>query len=521
MMTLTTSKLLAAALAISSMTAVNGKADPLKGPLKDKNQTTTAANEEYTPVDINALANDDVEMTTTTTSSRAAEWGTMAATTTTTTTTIITLAPTDAPTTLSPTDTPTDAPTTPAPSTSPTKRLVQKSDILPLCQPALQLATTYDADNSSALNKHEFSQFIESTTGDSAATVILTSASDVLYSELREACVSVFKMPTSCYDETTTSDDDDVEAVTVDNGKFDKLEDSEFVYDGVLLVGFEKTWDVKEKEEKKYEEFFCKKLVEFYVVNDVLLDWTLVDGPPAVVDAEEDEVVLVEEGNSTVIDVEEDDTLTNSTAVVNNTDVVDWSAIANLTSADNETTTGADNETTTVTTTTAATTTTIAEVVTTESTTTTSPLPEEEDETNTTNTASGINAADTSFVQSINQQPSSPSSEDALDKIPLGGWIGIGLGAVLLVFLVAALIVSRKRRSSNTGRNARNNNDDDNGSIWSDDEETNMMRGAGGSPMSSVAAIGMASTVATRLSTGDTEVTLMKKQLWTEKEPVV
>eukprot|EP00984_Skeletonema_dohrnii_P029797 scaffold20690_cov155-Skeletonema_dohrnii-CCMP3373.AAC.2 len=518
MMTLTTSKLLAAALAISSMTAVNGKADPLKGPLKDKNQTTTTADEEYTPVDINALANDDVETTTTTTSSRAAEWGTMAATTTTTTTTTTTLAPTDAPTTLSPTDAPTDAPTTPAPSTSPTKRLVQKSDILPLCQPALQLATTFDADNSSALNKHEFSQFIESTTGDSAATVILTSASDVLYSELRKACVSVFKMPTSCYDETTTSDDDDVEAVTVDNGKFDKLEDSEFVYDGVLLVGFEKTWDVKEKEEKKYEEFFCKKLVEFYVVNDVLLDWTLVDGPPAVVDTEDEGT----EGNVTVIEVEEDDaTLTNSTSNVNNTDVVDWSAIANLTSADNETTTGADNEITSVTTTTAATTTTIAEVVTTESTTTTSPLPEEK-ETNTTNTASGINAADTSFVQSINQQPSSPSSEDALDKIPLGGWIGIGLGAVLLVFLVAALIVSRKRRSSNTRRNARNNNnDDDNGSIWSDDEETNMMRGAGGSPMSSVAAIGMASTVATRLSTGDTEVTLMKKQLWTEKEPVV
>eukprot|EP00985_Skeletonema_marinoi_P023168 scaffold15222_cov173-Skeletonema_marinoi.AAC.11 len=93
MMTLTTSKLLAAALAISSMTAVNGKADPMKGPLKDKNQTTTA-DEEYTPVDINALANDDVETTTTTTSSRAAEWGTMAATTTTTTTTTTTLAPT-------------------------------------------------------------------------------------------------------------------------------------------------------------------------------------------------------------------------------------------------------------------------------------------------------------------------------------------------------------------------------------------------------------------------------------------
>ena len=71
------------------------------------------------------------------------------------------------------------------------------------------------------------------------------------------------------------------------------------------------------------------------------------------------------------------------------------------------------------------------------------------------------------------QQPSSPSSEDALDKIPLGGWIGIGLGAVLLVFLVAALIVSRKRRSSNTGRNARNNNDDDNGNNNDDGNDNN------------------------------------------------
>ncbi len=342
--------------------------------------------------------------------------------------------------------------------------------------------------------------------------MILTSASDKLYKELRQGCVKVFKMPESCYDETTTSDDDDATVLANNNnGKFDNLEDSSYIHDGVMLVGFQKGWMEKEKVEKKYEDFFCKALMEFYVENDVELDWTLVDGPPSVVEEE----VVVEEGNSTMIEL---DTFTNSTAEdtfnntdidvdSNNTDVVDWSAIADL-AAEAE----ADNVTTTTTsTTTASTTTTAPEAVQEE---------EEEDSVAFNTTAFGINAADTSSVQAVSQQQSD-SSSTSLDKIPLGGWIGIGLGGVLFVFLIAALIVSKKRR-----RNANAaDNIDDNDSIWSEDYEvTNMMTGAGNgssSPMSGVAAIGMASTVATRLTTGDTEVALMKKQLWTEKEPVV
>ena len=339
----------------------------------------------------------------------------------------------------------------------------------------------------------------------------------------------MFKMDMSCYDETTTEDDDETTtgAGGGGDGKFDKLEDSEYVADGVMLVGFTKTWDEKEKVEKKYEEFFCKLLMEFFVEYDVELDWTLVDGPSEVNVVEEDGVVVEEsvEGgaNTTVIEEEVGDVSTNSTMTtvapsanstdVNNTDVnntetedIDWNLISNLAYTAN----AADD----------------VEETTTTSTMSPPAVVEEGEEATSTNTASEINAADTSFVQSINQQsnddPSSSSS--TFDKIPLGGWIGIGLGGILLAFLLAALIVSKKRRNHRRNNTARDHNNDDNGSIWSDDEETNMMQGAGkgvSSPMSGVAAIGMASTVATRLTTGDTEVTLMKKQLWTEREPVV
>jgi hypothetical protein len=352
------------------------------------------------------------------------------------------------------------------------------------------------------LDKHEFSDFIESSTGSSAATVILNEASDKLYKELRKACATVFKLPSSCYDETTTTDD----------GTDNNSGNSEFIHDGVLLVGFTKTWEEKQKVEKDYEKFFCNKLIEFHVMNGVSLDWTLVDG--ITVDATNN---AGSAGNSTMVIF--DDASNNSTEVaevtedivdessVNNTvdateivdpEAVDWAALADF----------------------------VAEATSEVGVTSQEEDGEEggeevvggEDESTITNTASEINAADTSFVQSntINEQQ---SSANAMDTIPTGGWIGIGLGGVLLVFLVAALIVTTKRRRSRNTTNRQANNGDDS-SIWSD-EENNMMRGAGGAPLSSVSAIGMASTVVTRLTTGDTEVTLMKKQPWTEREPVI
>jgi hypothetical protein len=55
---------------------------------------------------------------------------------------------------------------------------------------------------------------------------------------------------------------------------------------------------------------------------------------------------------------------------------------------------------------------------------------------------------------------------------------------------------------------------------WADDEEGGYI-GQVQSPTSSLAAMGVASTVATRLSTGDTEVMMMEKQPWTKNEPDV
>jgi hypothetical protein len=331
-----------------------------------------------------------------------------------------------------------------------------------------------------------------------------------------------------CYDETTTSDD---ETITNDSGKFDKLDDAEFIHDGVLLVGFTKTWEDKEKAEKDYEEFFCKKLIEFYVENGVSLDWGLVDGiTEAAADATDaadvtDATEVVEETTEETTEeaTEDDASVSNSTMVVfddasNNDSTesaevqeeedlttaeiidpasVDWAAIAAFAAESSATST--------------------SEVAVT---------PDEEEESTITNTASEINAADTSFVQSNTINEQQQPSAGSLNKIPSGGWIGIGLGVFLLAFLIAAVIVARtrrrRRRLNDSGdRQANNNNNDDDNSIWSDEENNNMMQGAGGSALSSVSAIGMASTVVTRLTTGDTEVTLMKKQPWTEREPVV
>ena len=315
-------------------------------------------------------------------------------------------------------------------------------------------------------------------------------------------------MPGGCADETSTKDDDDdVTDYIVDQGKFDKLE-SEFVFDGVLLVGFDKGWEEKRKEERKYEEFFCDKVLTFLVKYGVEMEWSLIDGP-----------LLVDNGNGTdvnvtdvvvVVDEEEEvESVENGTDVNNGTlsdlnGTVDWSNFAEIVTEETS-----SNLTTS--TTTAATESAII--------TTTPSLSMEETES--TDTASEINAADASLIQSINTAQT--SSENSVNNgMPLGGWIGIGLGGVLFVFVVAAFITKKRRSTSNTTSNNNNNsnNDQDDGSIWSENSNNNnlMMTKGAGSPL---AAIGMASTVATRLTTGDTEVTLMKRQLWTEREPVV
>jgi len=410
MMKWTTSNFITAVLAVSSSIAtVNGKPDSLSA---DKATTTTATKATasttvYVPPEL-------VEVdttTTTTTSSRAAQWGTVAT-------------------------------ITASPTSSPTKRIPDQDDILPLCQSSLSSALTFDTDDSSALDKHEFSEFIEKSTGSS--TVILSQASDTLYKELRKACVTVFKMQPLCYDETTdVTDATEVVEETTEETTEEATEDDASVSNSTMVV-FDDASNNDSTESAEVQE-------------------------------------------------EEDVT----TAEIIDPASVDWAAIAAFAAESSATST--------------------SEVAVT---------PDEEEESTITNTASEINAADTSFVQSNTINEQQQPSAGSLNKIPSGGWIGIGLGVFLLAFLIAAVIVARtrrrRRRLNDSGdRQANNNNNDDDNSIWSDEENNNMMQGAGGSALSSVSAIGMASTVVTRLTTGDTEVTLMKKQPWTEREPVV
>ena len=392
------------------------------------------------------------------------------------------------------------------------------------------------------LNKREFTNFIEANAGQSGATVILSSASDSLYAQLRTACAAVFQMPSTCYDDTVTTDDD---TTNPDMGKLDKFEiDVSNVYDGVLLIGFDKAWKDKNKEERKYEEFFCSTLINFYVMNDVVLDWAVVDGDgggagvtavnttvnaqPGAGDAATT-VAAVEDGGSGTV------TASSATVDASVADLVITSQETTAMTTTTEATLSSSSVVTTanteeVTTTTGASNTTDPEEVILTTVAAAEEQGEEEEQQesqgqgNSSNTASEINTADTSFVQSntIDQQQQKSSYNSWTNKIPVGGWIGIALGGFLLVFFLAGLIVStRRRRRRNSRNNSPNNgrtqqvNCDEN--WW--DEENNMNSGAAG--VSSVAALGMASTVATRLTTGDTEVTLMEKQLWTKKEPVV
>lgn len=117
--------------------------------------------------------------------------------------------------------------------------------------------------------------------------------------------------------------------------------------------------------------------------------------------------------------------------------------------------------------------------------------------------------------------------------LPLGGVIGIVVAAALLALIVAGFIVKRHRRDrsrklddSNLSEDVEANevNDDAaNVEEWLDEEdESNRGGGAGLTRAgSSLAAMGVASTVATRLSTGDTEVMMLERQAWSKKEPVV
>jgi hypothetical protein len=201
--------------------------------------------------------------TTTTSSTRLAEWGTAMATT------------------ASPTSTPSASPSS-IPTLSPTKRTPNdKEEILALCKPTLLTAVSFDTNNSGGLSLHEFQSFIEDVTGNSFDNVALEGPIDELYDYLRNACWTIFKMPTQCGEDTTTNDDEEGKDMIDKNGELNMgkfpVKDPGAVYDpnGVLLTGFSKVDNdkAKSKEEKKYELYFCEAMVTFYLMNDVQLDW--------------------------------------------------------------------------------------------------------------------------------------------------------------------------------------------------------------------------------------------------------
>lgn len=362
-----------------------------------------------------------------------------------------------------------------------------------LCKPdLLTTAVSFDTDNSGGLSLHEFKSFIEDITGDAFDNVVLEGPIDSLYDHLRNACWSIFKMPTQCGEDTTTNDDEkemiDKNGV-MNMGKF-PVNDSKYDGNGVLLTGFSKVDNdkTKSKEEKKYELYFCEAMVTFYLMNDVQLDWTLVDG---------DDVEVM---------------TTSSTEVADASDTVGNWTIADVIAAVLNATTNASDEASTNATTTSSTAAAIIATTTTPEPTTTTVVPDEDPEVDTT--AAEINIADNNngAASIVEMEPNQPAS----NTIPLGGYVGMALGGVLLVFIIAALIVTRRRRKRAAA--AANNSFD---SIWVDEENNDMTNAGKAAEISSVGAMGVASTVATRLTTGDTEVTLMEKQAWTKREPVV
>jgi hypothetical protein len=316
-------------------------------------------------------------------------------------------------------------------------------------------------------------------------------------------------MSTQCGEDTTTNDDEEGKMIDkngeINMGKFPVKDGAVYDSNGVLLTGFNKLDDKeKSKEEKKYELYFCEAMVTFYLMNNVPLDWTLVDG-----DVEEATTSSTEAAAAVV---NASDTVGNWTIA----DVID--AVINATTNATDDDDDASTNVTTATSSTAAAAIIVTPTTTTpEPTTTTTVAPNDEDSEVNTTTAE-INIADNNGASSIVQvEPANQPASSAI--IPLGGYVGMALGGVLLVFIIAALIVTRRRRKRAAAAAAAANNSFD--SIWVDEENNDMTNAGVAAEVSSIAAMGVASTVATRLTTGDTEVTLMEKQAWTKREPVV
>jgi len=160
-----------------------------------------------------------------------------------------------------------------------------------------------------------------------------------------------------------------------------------------------------------------------------------------------------------------------------------------------------------------------------------------------TNANASANANQSVSLESNGAQTN--NSDVQVSGFPVGGYVGIILAAALVALVAMALFVKKSRRTKQQQQELNNSNlsedleanevneDAANVEDWldEDDEEDhgNDTTENGGkmgnrmpkSPGSSLAALGVASTVATRLSTGDTEVMIVEKQAWSKKEPVI
>jgi len=140
--------------------------------------------------------------------------------------------------------------------------------------------------------------------------------------------------------------------------------------------------------------------------------------------------------------------------------------------------------------------------------------------------------ANASFGQAIKIDEQQDESSSSSSSFPVGGIIGIACACLLVALLLAAVVVKKRRRNKRQLDDSNISEDLEANEVnadaeWFDEEDAD---GAGRNrtrdgmkvqPGSSLAALGVASTVATRLSTGDTEVMVTKKQSWAKDEPVI
>jgi len=153
-------------------------------------------------------------------------------------------------------------------------------------------------------------------------------------------------------------------------------------------------------------------------------------------------------------------------------------------------------------------------------------------------------AANTNSVVLLESQAQSDADNDSTTDVAIGVPVGIGIAAVLAALLVAVVTMKlRRRKKQQAAERAKKQVLDDSNlsedseaeslnadaadaadaEVWLDEQQELGEEGArqSGERSSSLAALGAASTVATRLSTGETEILMVEKQAWSQNTPVV